>query len=818
MGKLPSFQSTPESPRQIPSRRFKRRRTSLFHFVGLKIVFLYPAWVLYSIVSFHRLVPYQVRPNNLPTLSEVPKPDTSTAMVRDLQEPPPQEDAAADPDPPVLTAYLEPPRPRDITATRPLPVRTVAPGDLKEARFERVTHDRACRDDGADAGPGHGLYGGNRIAGMFPVDDYPDGDPFLPWIHDSFVTAAMTTAGVDYREDEEVPVVVRFVGQNRRRCDSRNLKLIQELEPQVALLQPVGVRKLEGSESPGGAPRYRLANHDDASDDGRFTRFICRFHVHDGGGRLETETLSTYPFNYEYANWRKRRETMLNPDGRNGNDNAWYWLATLIFDCPIPPDVLPHVVSDGAGGSTLTSQVYVDIVPIHTPARIAQQHFNKALAGNSKHTGRDYCNHDGRTGEDPQKGCNGKDSQGWEPFDADENWGKSHILPPVESSGRWANIPVCRPKGTLHTRTPSPDLGKKFSDSANSAATSATKQKPHTLVGCTWASSSFLRRGDSVSVGDGEARLKEWIAFHLLAGFDHLYIYDNSGVFTSPENHFYEGSGEGYDNLRSVTDLFGKDKVTWIEWPSKICNNNVDDKEGDRSSQYAAEASCRQRYGRLTDWMAFFDTDEYLVPMGNYTDMKDWLKNETAIQKANIFSYMSNRAVPRLSLMEPASDKVHPYCNKGGCYQRKSDKTFMQTYNCNRVLPPYPPSAEAKKKQIYRTDFVLAHFVHYTIVTQRAMRTHTWMKEHKYAWIRQSREDRKSERPTKEFEEALMVHSRTVKAMEMLLSKNKGIPWPNNEKIAGDDKHNCFMNYKIENYWVPLLEKSLQGIVSQNSS
>jgi hypothetical protein len=34
---------------------------------------------------------------------------------------------------------------------------------------------------------------------------------------------------------------------------------------------------------------------------------------------------------------------------------------------------------------------------------------------------------------------------------------------------------------------------------------------------------------------------------------------------------------------------------------------------GERSSQYAAESSCRERHGELTEWLTFIDTDEYMV-------------------------------------------------------------------------------------------------------------------------------------------------------------------------------------------------------------
>ena len=50
--------------------------------------------------------------------------------------------------------------------------------------------------------------------------------------------------------------------------------------------------------------------------------------------------------------------------------------------------------------------------------------------------------------------------------------------------------------------------------------------------------------------------------------------------------------------------------------PSRVCNNNIPAHEntGERSSQYAAENSCRARYGPYTEWMASFDTGEYGIP------------------------------------------------------------------------------------------------------------------------------------------------------------------------------------------------------------
>jgi hypothetical protein len=98
--------------------------------------------------------------------------------------------------------------------------------------------------------------------------------------------------------------------------------------------------------------------------------------------------------------------------------------------------------------------------------------------------------------------------------------------------------------------------------------------------------------------------------------------------------------------------------VTLHPWPAKICNKNRPNHKnpGERSSQYAAEASCRERYGPLTDWMAFIDTNEYLVPMRNAS----W---ETVLQEAeeqgtHVLKMRSSRGKPRTKLMEVMDDPI----------------------------------------------------------------------------------------------------------------------------------------------------------------
>jgi hypothetical protein len=148
---------------------------------------------------------------------------------------------------------------------------------------------------------------------------------------------------------------------------------------------------------------------------------------------------------------------------------------------------------------------------------------------------------------------------------------------------------------------------------------------------------------DIIKVSDNAKRLEEWIHFHLLVGFDHLFIYDNSGRNST--------------DLSQIVSKFSKNKVTYHRWNCQTCNNNRPGHHnpGERSSQYAAEASCRERYGTLTEWMSFIDTDEYLVPMkANERGEYNWnaILDEMDSKDVSILKFLSSRGKPRMDFME----------------------------------------------------------------------------------------------------------------------------------------------------------------------
>jgi len=418
--------------------------------------------------------------------------------------------------PPVLTAYIEK-TDFDQWEKKPLPTRETKASDLEKISFHQL---KSCSD----------------LPGQWPVDDYPDSDPFLPWIHDVFPS-----------DDGHF---IRFVAQNKRRCNTGQLmkEIKKQMQPQISLFQTVPVKRV--SESP---TRYRLSSYEEADEDGMETRFICRFKP------SMQETLSTFPVNYDYHTFRKGYKATFT---KEGFDNHMIWTSQLMFDCPVPPELRSRI-SDGSTVLNDYATMFVDLVPIRTPVR-----YDTPVQFLPPRYGKPNT------------------------FDPQEEWGDAHFLPLIEDSGRWENIPICKPTLQTYGLDEEPELppdedtaqGNTFKDFFHASETTPfsttlyqPQKKVHGLVACTWASTSFRTRGDKAKINDGKRRLFEWLTFHFLSGFDHIYIYDNSGAFTKD------------DSLKSITDLF-PGRVTRINWPSQVCNNrpnNVDNK-GERSSQYAA--------------------------------------------------------------------------------------------------------------------------------------------------------------------------------------------------------------------------------------
>lgn len=744
----------------------------------------------------------------------------------------------------VIAAYVEPIHDEYLQnathRTTPLPRRLNKPDDLRKFEYPLL---KTCKDLPGKLPTGRpyesyiGIHNYNNLDTQ--LDDWEterwnlarqgcpvEADPFLPWIHDIF-------ASPDGRS-------IQFVAQNRRRCQTGHnsfLGQVSALTPQVTLMQPVSVKRVdeeqvkkmaadlwEGTTTAtstlklGAIPRYQLAPYKEADADGQFTRFICRFHTVDYDQRQPSriilgETLSQYPFNYEFLTFRKNLMSMLT---EAGGDKASLWESTLQFSCPVPQELQEAVRKGTTVLNDGTPTVLIDLVPIRTPARYEDEFYFR-------------------------DGMVGPRTLPWSKrFNATEQWGESHIVPRVEASGRWSNLPICTPPSsvamgaadTKNIEQPNEKNNNERQES-NDALESNGPKKPYQLTACLWSSASFKHRGSNQApVGGTQERLFEWIMFHLsLAGFDHIYVYDNSGANTNETD------------LSSITDHFSDEQVTHIHWPSLVCNNNLPQNKnpGERSSQYAAENSCLARYGYLTEWMASIDVDEYLVPMGNHTSLKTVVE-QAAAGGTNILTFRSTRGKLRVD----ASD----HHQQGRLKQ--TNKTFLESYNCDGTIHPpsgqleKPSWADRAKKQLFRPSYVLQRFVHYSTVTQLTQDTFNESEAKGFKWLAHPREKAPVERIVDELTEATMIHSKHADQHTTQGYQTKchyqiakrydkcfvGFPWPEENYEAarfaavnttnltsameeqlrnGPYKYNCFPNHHVENYWVPQLRKMLAG-------
>ncbi len=188
-----------------------------------------------------------------------------------------------------------------------------------------------------------------------------------------------------------------------------------------------------------------------------------------------------------------------------------------------------------------------------------------------------------------------------------------------------------------------------------------------------------------------------------------------------------------------------------------------------------------------------------------------------------------------------------------GCLDVSEGSLFAEVYNCDFEKPPKPEWADRAKKQLYRSNYVLAHYVHYSTVTAGLVRTKDEANEINEAWHRHFRESRKNDNFVDEIHQAVMLHTKTVGEYfychcvprgsvmcSLLLSLvpeytkewkirckagwkrhgqncRVGFPWPqNNEKNSAKATsdgygYNCFTNEKLSDFWVPKLRSAMHN-------
>lgn len=257
-----------------------------------------------------------------------------------------------------------------------------------------------------------------------------------------------------------------------------------------------------------------------------------------------------------------------------------------------------------------------------------------------------------------------------------------------------------------------------------------------------------------------------------------------------------------------------------------MCNNNIPahDNTGERSSQYAAENSCRIRFGPRTEWLISFDTDEYLVPQGKHADLRSVVEDIPDATK--IVSFPSSRG----KLRHDFSEKTNAQDPKSPRF-KWTNVTYLQAFNCDGSPTPRPSWAERARKQLYRPDFVLNHFVHYSTVTQySSVLTYQQAQEAGETWRRYYDPSTVEERNVDEVDEAMMIHAKSLDVAQTQKTHVRcrydykkhlgcfvGFPWPDNQlsesdtyNVSTEMAYNCFTNPRVDSYWAPRLQDAMK--------
>lgn len=98
-------------------------------------------------------------------------------------------------------------------------------------------------------------------------------------------------------------------------------------------------------------------------------------------------------------------------------------------------------------------------------------------------------------------------------------------------------------------------------------------------------------------VKDEDSDIREWLAYHLAVGFEHVLIYDNNSRIP----------------LRTtLKDLVSAGLVTVVDWPLT------------RAQQLSAYHHALRNWESATRWLAFIDVDEFILPL-QHDDIRDFL-------------------------------------------------------------------------------------------------------------------------------------------------------------------------------------------------
>ncbi|SFS02196.1 glycosyltransferase family 92 protein [Yoonia litorea] len=146
------------------------------------------------------------------------------------------------------------------------------------------------------------------------------------------------------------------------------------------------------------------------------------------------------------------------------------------------------------------------------------------------------------------------------------------------------------------------------------------------------------------------ARLRDWLAFHAVAGLRHLILYDNGST----------------DDTVEIARSFSMIRTVVVPWVLDAAETKSQMRFHQQSLAYAhAICTCGAGFAR----MAFIDTDEYLVPTDALTiqDALDGLDHPNISLPWTMFGHNGHQSPPKdaapFAFEERAKDTTRPLLN-----------------------------------------------------------------------------------------------------------------------------------------------------------
>lgn len=159
--------------------------------------------------------------------------------------------------------------------------------------------------------------------------------------------------------------------------------------------------------------------------------------------------------------------------------------------------------------------------------------------------------------------------------------------------------------------------------------------------------------------------LVEWLEWHFMVGVEHVILYDHAST----------------DMPQLLLEPYVRaGLVTVLPWPFRPEPHTI---ETYQRAQVLSELDCLLRFRTATKYMAVVDTDEYLLPIGNFTDVRSVLRHlETS----------AGLGSTRLSVeVRDFEWQDHELDSRGGAYRfqryRLATKLMLDKYRYKRRVP-----------------------------------------------------------------------------------------------------------------------------------